>query len=1260
MKRIHTFLLVLLLLWSGQVFPACANSFGTALVRQIKQSKDALADQTERPLRIAVLPFQDDGGSGASVELREWLAEDLSIALNRLATRIGSAKFNRLRDNSGNPVSTSDWEIRRLLVHGQKIGAQFVIRPGLLDVAYSTSYGITEVKVKAYAEVIAVAQAASRRVETLQASRLRDTSLASQPGWMNPRAEDYRNSRAYRVFQQVIEALVLQIRQTIEAGSFDAEPAEPPAEIPANDPAVDPQAAAGNPSADDIGATEEAQNATLDEELQQLIAQAQECLNGVKATNKKVEALIAALVNLQAALERKAQFLEGGNLAQAEQADQQIVEQRQRLQNAEADILPAPDDGTSGNPIPDEQGQSPGGSRWDTWFTRITQAADFALNFIDKIRQMRAQYREISAAANPGAGLSPDDPLVEGFETIDGNLRREADSTQGRLRTLEQRFNTPILRPQAAELGNSIPPVKAAFNGRLSPAAAEAGFLSPPAGRYQPLIGAEVIEPVSGLSTRTNGSGYFSFRVPARSTRLIIKEGGREVAQVGITIVRGRGATADVTVRANSQGGALQSARVLPPTVAASREQGNVGTISGSVHDALGRPVARLAVDLQGLAVARTDSQGKFTFTKVPAGIQRIAIQSRNGSPNYEAVRVAADRLTAKEFRFDPGNRNAIPREAAFAMGAGTVIRGVALDEQNRALGGAQVSALAKGKASSVVSLLTRADGSFELKDLKPGEYRIAVDKAGFDNAVQDISLRAGSTERLRMVLRGPSGATLRRGLEETIKSQLVEVRGQVRAPDRLPLANAIVEALPAAKTLSPSRVLTNARGEYLMRIFPGRFELRIKRNGYQEVSRPLTIGSRNSLQEDFELRPLATKGAGATPSADPRELRATGQLTGRVIDEGTGKPIVDALVSIGARNASTDSQGRYALSNLEQGKIGIVVTKAGYGRENRIVEIRAGNTAHQDFALKAVSGGHTRTETGKEKIPDRGNGGTALRATAEVTVRVSDDRSGLPLAEALVSVEGKPYRTDRSGRCVVTLDPGKYRIAAGKNGYESKSKTLEVKAGRAQTEDFKLQRNSVYEDGDSKVRNVGQIMGRVVDDKTGRPIPYATVSVAGRNVRTDLSGNYLITNLEAGKYRLSARAQGFESADKNLEIKPGSPQHQDFKLRLIEDESRNHQGQSKPQPKDMPGQQYGELTGRVTDERTGRPIAGALVYVQGQREVTDRSGNYSIANLRSGNQDVIISGNGYRNQRERVKIEAGRRSRGDFRLSPVAGFLKR
>lgn len=1252
MKSIYTSLLVLLLLWSGQVFPACANGFGTALIHQIKQSKETLADQTERRLQIVVLPFQDDGGSGASMELREWLAEDLSIALNRLATRIGSAKFNRLRDNFGNPVSTSDWDIRRFVVHGQKMGAQFIVRPGLLNVAY----GVTEIKVKAYAEVIFVAQAASRRVETLQASSLRDTSLATQPGWMNPRAEDYRNSRAYRVFQQVIGALVMQIMQTIEAISFDAEPSEPPAEIPANDPAADPQAA-GNPSADDMGATEEARNAAADEELQQLIAQAQECLNGVKATNKQVEALIAALVNLKAALERKAQFLEGGNLAQAEQADQQIVEQRQQLQNAEAEILPSPNDSASGSPIPDEQGQSAGGSRWDTWFTRITQAADFALNFIDRIRQMRAQYREISAAANPGAGLSPDDPLVEGFETIDGNLRREADSTQGSLRPVEQRFLPAMLRRQTGERGNAIRPVKAAFNGRLSPTAVEAGLST---GRYQPLVGAEVVEPVSGLSTRTNGSGYFSFRVPARSTRLIIKEGGREVAQVGISIVRGRGATADVTLRANSQSGATQSAMVLPSTVTASRERSNVGTISGSVQDPLGRPVARLAVDLQGLAIARTDSQGKFTFTKVPAGVHRIAIQSRNGSPNYEAIRVAADRLTAKEFRFDPGNRNAVPREAAFAMGAGTVIRGVALDEQNRALGGAKVSALAKGKASSAVSLLTRADGSFELKDLKPGEYRIAVDKAGFDNAVQEVSLRAGSSERLRMVLRGAASAIFRRGVEENIKGQLVEVRGQVRAPDRLPLANAIVEALPAAKTLSPSRVLTNARGEYLLRVFPGRFELRIKRNGYQEVSRPLTIGSRNLPQEDFELRPLATKGAGATHSSNSKEFRATGQLTGRVIDEATGRPLVDALVSIGARNVGTDSQGRYALSNLEQGKMAIVVTKAGYGRENKMVEIRVGNTAHQDFALKAASGSHARTEAGKERIPDRGNGESASRATGEVTVRVSDDRSGLPLAEALVSVDGKPYRTDRSGSCVVNLDPGKYRIAAGKNGYESKSKTLEVKAGRAQTEEFKLQRNSVYEDGESKVRNVGQLMGRVTDEKSGRPVPYATVSVAGRNVRTDDSGNYLITNLEAGKHRLSARAQGFESADKNLEIKPGNPQRQDVKLRPIGNESRNHQEQGKPQPKDTPGQQYGELTGRVTDERTGRPIAGALVYVQGQRDVTDRSGNYSIANLRPGNQEVTISGNGYRNQRERVKIEAGRRSRGDFRLSPVAGFLKR
>jgi len=62
-----------------------------------------------------------------------------------------------------------------------------------------------------------------------------------------------------------------------------------------------------------------------------------------------------------------------------------------------------------------------------------------------------------------------------------------------------------------------------------------------------------------------------------------------------------------------------------------------------------------------------------------------------------------------------------------------------------------------------------------------------------------------------------------------------------------------------------------------------------------------------------------------------------------------------------------------------------------------------------------------------------------------------------------------------------------------------------------------------------------GKIAGLVEDEKTGEPIPGATVRIAGTDIvtQTDLDGEYFIINLPAGRYSVAVSIIGFQTIEK-------------------------------------------------------------------------------------------------------------------------------
>lgn len=1165
------------------------------------------------PVKVDVLTFTDESGAGASTELSEFFARILAKELFALSNGGLAARFFSLRDNMGNPVSTKEWDIKRIVVHGRKVRAQFVIRPGLLAPSTENSGGRRDAKFKLYADVVSVENAALDRVEVESAGnkKQRDSDSSTQLDLTGLRVDEFTSSPSYPAFLNSIQRLAGSVYKMVRSGPSEKSlPDEKAVEVQTPPPGL-------GEGKDSVTPPEDLQSGTVDEELRQLITQAQECLNSAQATSEKINALITALENLRAALEKKTSALETGDFAGVERADQEVETQRQALEQSEAEIIPA----ESANQESPQSEPMPSQSKWDTWFDRITKAADFAFGFIDKIQDARARWRDFTSGASGQSGDTA--PTEESFENVDGAVLREENDRQTGV------IDSPANRPAVVVMERA-----AVKNALFSPAIA--GTLPTISARRAPVADAEVSEPTSGAVTRTDRNGLYTLRVPAGRRKLIVKLAGRKVAEVSVDVMRGRGAAADIAIKPGASG--VQSARILPSRAIINQAGSQTGAVNGVVLDGGGSPLPRALIEWQNNPVARTDSQGRFALNRIPAGAQRLTIRATGLKPKDKEINVRPNTVSEAEIRIDSRGKTPSPTGGILVPGAGAALRIAVSDEQNRPVEGAKVQVI--GAASSI-SARTDVTGRREFRDLKPGSYKVSVYRFGLAEQSQGVSLR-GSGNEVRFRLERTHSR-----LEEAAPKALSELQIQAQDPKQKPIPGATVEIRSKSGVFSAERGRTNAGGEAVFKLLPGRYDVKVSQGGFQESSRSIQVEARGFNRETFELRASGVPGDISLPIA-------RGELRIIVRDAKTGRPIPEATVSIRGQTFRTDRSGIYNV-NLPVSSYRVTIAKTGYERVERPVGIGAGDRKSLEFDLKPDS----------RSLPPEPEPGNSRTSSARLTGRVTDERTGRPIPGATISIQtGQSDTTDRDGNYrIETVRPGAHRVNITRGGYRSDSKTVDIKADRDKQQDFKLKPDDKGLPEPAPIpgpspREVGILMGRVTDDKTGRPISGVTVSLGANGDVTNPSGAYEIRNLRPGRYSVSVGRSGYESINKNVEVKAEGARRQDFELKPRGDSKVNQPERSGRQSAPFPTSS--ELTGLVVDAKNGRPIQGALVSVQGRSDTTDRSGSYRITNLRPGSQDIRVSSPGYQSGSERVTIGADRSVRMNFKLSPAIPVFRR
>ncbi|GEM_PF-1523684 len=221
-------------------------------------------------------------------------------------------------------------------------------------------------------------------------------------------------------------------------------------------------------------------------------------------------------------------------------------------------------------------------------------------------------------------------------------------------------------------------------------------------------------------------------------------------------------------------------------------------------------------------------------------------------------------------------------------------------------------------------SITTDSFGKYVFENVLPGEYVIKAEKAGFDTTSVSVTVFAGKVAEADIYLTETDTAA---------SATTGSIVGLVKDSQTLyPLTGAVITTNP-----STSSVVTNENGSYKFEnVEPGDYTVQISKAGYQDATAKVTVTAGESTRADFIL------------------VSETGSIDGVVLDAFTLQPIegvniqtIPATVSI-----TTDSLGRYTLSNLPPASYSINASVAGYQNTTLDVVVTAGNVTHADISM--------------------------------------------------------------------------------------------------------------------------------------------------------------------------------------------------------------------------------------------------------------------------------------------------------------------
>lgn len=291
----------------------------------------------------------------------------------------------------------------------------------------------------------------------------------------------------------------------------------------------------------------------------------------------------------------------------------------------------------------------------------------------------------------------------------------------------------------------------------------------------------------------------------------------------------------------------------------------------------------------------------------------------------------------------DSENITITVNEAALA---GQISGTVSDAESGTAITGARVS-------DGTISATTDSNGSYTISNVSEGTYTLTACAAGYHGASKSVGVSSGRTTIADFQLtREPSPGNNTMWVESITFAPIqcdgyviLRITAKVLAP--APLKNVKVYLnLRHGDQSCNLWTNTNILGEadfLLQRASDGNYVATVTDLTYSNYA---WDKGRGVVSASYTL--------GSGPS--------TGEISGAVTDASSGKPVSGAAVAAGARSASTDSSGRYSISNVPPGTYSLTASADGYQNASQIVTVVAGKTSTADFSLSPDRVNHPPT----------------------------------------------------------------------------------------------------------------------------------------------------------------------------------------------------------------------------------------------------------------------------------------------------------
>ena len=455
---------------------------------------------------------------------------------------------------------------------------------------------------------------------------------------------------------------------------------------------------------------------------------------------------------------------------------------------------------------------------------------------------------------------------------------------------------------------------------------------------------------------------------------------------------------------------------------------------------------------------AATDASGRFRFEHLSPG--RYTLSATVPGQSTEPVEAVLAGSESKE-------------DVTLVLAGGATIRGVVSGLPDTFRAGVNVSA--NGPKEYWASARTGADGQFELKGAPAGT----------------ISLRATAGDFLSASTRSANGSVVIAEGQKEAESEIVfegngALSGRVSRGGK-PIAQARVFVGGRSGGRGGSG-RTDESGAYRIEgLEPGDYNVNVQpgSGGGRAISKEVRIDGEASL--DFDL-PMAS-------------------LYGLVVDGATKQPLADARVTAALDGnaegrtgyATTDSNGRFAVEEVEPGAYKLTFRRPGYqeARDSATATEAGGNAG--TIEMTRGEGLALIVRDGIYQIPLR-----------SASVRVKDG-AGLVVTSSWLSLDG-----DGKGE-IASVPPGRYTLVLGADGYATRILEGIVVPGAPLPVALTPGGSVEIRPGEaSRAKGSATLLNAL-----GQPYPYRAWGAEGR-VTLPAAGSELLGNLAPGSYTLA------------------------------------------------------------------------------------------------------------------------------------------